>query len=202
MAKRTMPILSVSILKLATSPFIPHPSPSCRKLTSSSTIRRPFSKLTFPLNAYRGRRRETTMARDRFLIDVCSPKDVEIHAGGNTKEEAEGTAQKMKNEGRNCSATRLHLNRKILQLPPVTTLASVRTAFRAKGTPNGCGSRHGRANLARISRTPSRSDLSRVVTNPVRSIRWTWIKVRMPEANKQPSNMVEKSTPPQVFAQD
>jgi|GEM_PF-5975148 len=39
------------------------------------------------------------MARDRFLIDVCSPKDVAVHAGGNTKEEADVTAQKMKNEG-------------------------------------------------------------------------------------------------------
>jgi hypothetical protein len=33
------------------------------------------------------------MARDRFLFDV-SPKDVAIHAGGNTKEEAEVTAGK------------------------------------------------------------------------------------------------------------
>ena len=96
----------------------------------------------------------------------------------------------------------LVLNGKILQLPASNDCGERSTAFRTKGTPNGCGSRHGRANLARISRTPSRSDLSRVVTNPVRSIRWTWIKVRMPEANKQPSNMVEKSTPPQVFAQD
>jgi hypothetical protein len=97
MANRTMPILGVSIL--ATVPSIPHPSSSCRKPTSSSTIRRPFSKVTFPLNAYRGRRRETMMARDGFLIDVCSPMDVAIHAGGNTKEEADVTAQKMKNRG-------------------------------------------------------------------------------------------------------
>jgi hypothetical protein len=33
------------------------------------------------------------MARDRFLFDV-SPKDVAIHTGGNTKEEAEVTAGK------------------------------------------------------------------------------------------------------------
>jgi hypothetical protein len=46
-------------------------------------------KVTFLLNAYRGRRRKTTMARDRFLIDVCSPREVAIHASGNTKEEAE-----------------------------------------------------------------------------------------------------------------
>ena len=39
------------------------------------------------------------MARDGFLIDVCSPMDVAIHAGGNTKEEADVTAQKMKNRG-------------------------------------------------------------------------------------------------------
>src|ERR1700691_4291929 len=49
------------------------------------------------------------------------------------------------------------------------------TGCRTQGTPNGCGPQQRRANLAGISRTPTRSDLSRVATNPVRSIRWTWL---------------------------
>jgi len=49
------------------------------------------------------------------------------------------------------------------------------TPFRRKGTPSGCGPRHGPANLAQIFRTPTRSDLSRVAVNPVHSIRWTWL---------------------------
>jgi hypothetical protein len=50
------------------------------------------------------------------------------------------------------------------------------TAFRTKGTPSRCGPRHGRANLTRIFRTPTRSDLSRVAVTPVHSIRWTWLR--------------------------
>jgi hypothetical protein len=39
------------------------------------------------------------MARDKFLIEVCSPKHVSQYAGGNTKEEAEVVLQKLENEG-------------------------------------------------------------------------------------------------------
>jgi hypothetical protein len=37
--------------------------------------------------------------RDKFIVLVCSPKHVATEAGGSTREEAEVTAQKMKNEG-------------------------------------------------------------------------------------------------------
>jgi hypothetical protein len=59
------------------------------------------------------------MARDRFLFDV-SPKDVAIHAGGNTKEDAEVTARKMKNESR----TRGNLPQRIVlpDSPNVSTI--------------------------------------------------------------------------------
>ena len=86
------------------------------------------------------------MARDRFLFDV-SPKDVAIHAGGNTKERSRGHSRNLKNESR----TRGNLPQHIV-LPD---------------SPNA-----------------------------------STIKVRMSKANKQPSNMRDKSTPPQVFTQD
>jgi predicted RNase H-like HicB family nuclease len=39
------------------------------------------------------------MAKDKFLIEICSPKDVVTDTGGNTREEAEAALRKMKNEG-------------------------------------------------------------------------------------------------------
>lgn len=39
------------------------------------------------------------MAKDRFLILVCSPEHVATMAGGNTRQEADAAAQKMKSEG-------------------------------------------------------------------------------------------------------
>ncbi|HYW39578.1 MAG TPA: hypothetical protein VE957_15815 [Terriglobales bacterium] len=39
------------------------------------------------------------MAKDKFLIEICSPKHVVTDAGGNTRKEAETALQKMKNDG-------------------------------------------------------------------------------------------------------
>jgi hypothetical protein len=39
------------------------------------------------------------MAKDKFLIEICSPKHVVTDAGGNTRKEAEAALQKMKNDG-------------------------------------------------------------------------------------------------------
>lgn len=37
--------------------------------------------------------------KDKFIVLVCSPKDVATQAGGETREEAENTARELKREG-------------------------------------------------------------------------------------------------------
>ena len=42
---------------------------------------------------------ETVIAKDKFLVEFCSPKDVVTDAGGKTREEAEVTLQKKRKDG-------------------------------------------------------------------------------------------------------